>query len=381
VGQRRSNHSNAAAPQAAASISARIEFLRLLLILGIVAIHIPFDASTSPYLADAGAFRWLHVFLRDAVFRAGVPCLSVISGYLLFRKSPRPDYTKLLRAKLQSVGIPFLIWNIGLFALVFVFELFGLSKGYFPPITDESPLAVINMIFAVTAAPINLPFYFLRDLMVCCALAPLIGFLMQRAALPVLAVLFVAAVLSLRTYIVLRPDILLSFSLGAALAIHKIDLECLDRYALPLLASFLLFCALLTIWLIDDPDHAGEWSSIAAKLLNCLGLLAFWTSSRRAITSRLGQQAAAWGHYSFWIFCSHYPLLLGLWVVWARLALPPASYPIFYVLALAVAPLISIGAYESIRIFAPGLLRTLIGNRPKREIAAGSFRWDIRNTA
>lgn len=55
------------------NLSSRINLMRILLISGIVFVHVPHDAETSPFLGLYGFFDWLRVFLGDALFRIGVP--------------------------------------------------------------------------------------------------------------------------------------------------------------------------------------------------------------------------------------------------------------------------------------------------------------------
>ena len=95
-----------------ANISSRINLMRILLISGIVFVHVPSDPQTSPFLGTFGILDWLRVFLGDSLFRVGVPCLSAISGYLLFRRGLDDfDYGRRSRSKARTVLAPFLIWN------------------------------------------------------------------------------------------------------------------------------------------------------------------------------------------------------------------------------------------------------------------------------
>ena len=86
--------------------------MRIVLISGIVSVHMPFDTYTSPFKGAYGFFDWLRAFLRDSLFRVGVPCLSAISGYLLFpHGTASPDDAKIIRRKTKTVILPSLVWN------------------------------------------------------------------------------------------------------------------------------------------------------------------------------------------------------------------------------------------------------------------------------
>ncbi|WP_088348008.1 MULTISPECIES: acyltransferase [Rhodomicrobium] len=351
----------------AAGVSARIEIMRIVLILGVVVIHIPFDTAASPYAGHRDLWTPLHLLLRDVVFRAGVPCLGAISGYLVFRKGHRIDYGGLLRSKARTILVPFLIWNFGLYALVLAGESIGVGEGHFPNLAAAPAPVTLDLLFAIEHAPVNLPLYFLRDLMVCCLLAPVIGLLVERAPWPTLAALFLISVLGLRTYVLLRPDILFSFALGAALAIHRIDPIRLDPHAPKLLAAFLLGSLALATWMLVWPQEHHALLMSAVKLLSAFGILGAWAAGALIAASPFGATMAEAGRFSFWIFCAHYPVLVAEWMVWEKLELGPAFYPLFFVLAFAVTFAGLRASYLAFSVACPDLLRVLTGNRGRRE--------------
>ncbi len=132
--------------------------MRILLISGIVFVHVPHDAETSPFLGLYGFFDWLRVFLGDALFRIGVPCLSAISGYLLFRRGMSGfDYPATIRSKSKTVLLPFLLWNGALFAAVLLIQLFDVGVGYFPDLWNASPREIISHGTALEELPVNVP--------------------------------------------------------------------------------------------------------------------------------------------------------------------------------------------------------------------------------
>lgn len=190
------------------------------------------------FSASTGSFDWLRVFLGDALFRIGVPCLSAISGYLLFRRGMSGfDYPATIRSKSKTVLLPFLLWNGALFAVVLLVQLFDVGVGYFPDLWNASPREIISHGTALEELPVNVPLYFLRDLFVCILLSPVLAFLMRRFALPTLAILLIiTAMPDLTIFIVQKKSILFSFSLGIALALHRVDVKALDPYAPPIMA-------------------------------------------------------------------------------------------------------------------------------------------------
>ena len=225
--------------------------MRLVLIIGIVFIHIPYDPATSAFAEDAGVLAWIRVFLGESLFRVGVPCLSAISGYLLFRHgSDGFRYLKAIRARAQTVLLPFLIWNIAFLTIVLVLQAQGIGFGYLPDAINASPYDLLNLAVAIDGAPINMPLYFLRDLMICMLLAPVLAAAIKRYPLPTLAILMIYAVLPMPDGIFLRRSIPFGFSCGIYAAIHTVDVRMFDKHAPAIAAVSLAASALLATALL-----------------------------------------------------------------------------------------------------------------------------------
>lgn len=355
------------------NLSSRINLMRILLISGIVFVHVPHDPDTSPFLGLYGFFDWLRVFLGDALFRIGVPCLSAISGYLLFRRGMSEfDYPATIRSKSKTVLLPFLLWNGALFLAIMLLQHFDLSVGYFPDIWNATPREIVSHGMAIETLPVNVPLYFLRDLFACILLSPILAFLMRRFALPSLAVLLlITAVPDVTIFIVQKKSILFSFSLGIALALHRVDVKALDPFALPIMLLTLVASAALATGLYFTGPEFTFWLSLSRNLLAVFGAIGFWASSALLIRSRLGQRLAQTGSLSFWIFCAHYPLLVLMWMVWNKAG--PDFYPAFYVGATLVAFVILVVSNTQVRKHLPALYALLTGSRSgKRKITGDS---------
>ncbi|MDL2406073.1 acyltransferase [Rhizobium calliandrae] len=339
--------------------------MRIVLISGIVFVHIPFDADSSPFQGVYGVFDWFRVFLRDSLFRVGVPCLSAISGYLLFRRGAASlDYGKTVRRKAKTVLLPFLLWNSVFFLFVLILQNRGIGDGYIADLTDASPRTLATLLFAIEGTPINLPLYFLRDLFICILLSPLLAMLISRYPLPTLASLLLLAALPVSLGIVLRNSILFSFSFGIYLSLNRIDLTIIDRYAAPIGAAFLALAILwATVAYVTAPE-TPVWLMFSRDLMVLAGIPGFWALSAILIKSRFAQRLAGTGGLSFWIFCAHYPILFCLFVLWNRSGAD--LYPVFYLLAagttLTVLPLTNGLA----RYAAPSFYNLLTGSRMQR---------------
>jgi succinoglycan biosynthesis protein ExoH len=342
--------------------------MRILLIAGIVFVHVPSDDATNQFLGANGLFDWLRVFLGESLFRIGVPCLSAISGYLLFvRGMDKFDYPKTLRSKAKTVLLPFLLWNGGLFVLVLVVQFFNMGVGYFHDLWSASPRELLTYAFAVEDFPVNVPLYFLRDLMVCILLSPLLAMLVRRMPMLTLGVLFVIAVLpDIPIGIVLKKSILFSFTLGIYLGLNQVDLKMLDRHAGAGTAAVLLAAGLLSVALYQNgPDY--PWVlDLALNALSILGAAGFWLMSALAIRSRFGRMMAGTGSLSFWIFCGHYALLVVMWMVWNRVA-DQTLYPVFYLGAVFATFVILVTSNQLVSRLMPATYQLLTGSRGRKD--------------
>lgn len=341
--------------------------MRILLISGIVFVHVPHDPLTSAFLGLNGFFDWLRVFLGDSLFRIGVPCLSAISGYLLFQRGLDAfDYTKTLRSKARTVLLPFLLWNCSLLAVVLLFQRFDIGVGYFPDLWNASTREFLSYALATEDLPVNVPLYFLRDLIVCIVLSPILAFLVRRYAAPTLVILFLLAILpELTLGIVLKKSILFSFTFGIFLALNRLDLKALDRFSAVGTIAVLAAAILLSIGLYrTGPDF--PWAlDLARSTLSIVGAGGFWLMSAFAIRSWIGRRLAGTGSLSFWIFCAHYPLLVVMWMVWNR-AVGAEQYPLFYVSSIVASFVILTTSNFVVSRAMPGFYEILTGSRGRK---------------
>ena len=337
--------------------------MRILLISGIVFVHVPFDPQTSPFLGANGFIDWLRVFLGDSLFRVGVPCLSAISGYLMFRRGLDAfDYGKTIRSKARTVLLPFLIWNLSFLALVVLVQKGGIGFGYLPDAINAAPRDLATLTFAIEGLPINVPLYFLRDLLLCIVLAPVLAILIKRYPLIMLAIFFVYAVLPIPNGIFLKKSILFGFSCGIYASLHQVNIRAFDRHAASISALFLTATIMLAIALYwTGPDYP-VWVDILRSLTAVCGIAGSWAISAILIRSRLGQQLSGSEGLSFWIFCAHYPLLIAFWMLWNRAA-HPALYPLFYFATPILALLILVASHTAAKRLAPKLHAVLTGSR------------------
>lgn len=345
-----------------ANVSSRINLMRIVLISGIVFVHVPYDPVNSPFLGTNGLIDWLRVFLGDSLFRVGVPCLSAISGYLLFRRGLESfSYGRTMRTKALTVLVPFLLWNGAFLALVFLAQKNAIGFGYLPDVVNATPREMASMAFAIETWPINLPLYFLRDLLLCLLLSPVLAVLVYRYPRTTLLALFAYTVLPLPNGILLKKSILFGFSVGIAVALHRIDVKVVDRHAGVIVLAVLSAALLLSVALDLTGPEFPLWLDVLRAMTALTGIVGSWALSALLIRTPLGVRLAAGGGLSFWIFCGHYPLLVAFWMVWNRLEID--HYVLFYFAAPLLALAILVPSHAFVQRKFPVLHALLTGSR------------------
>jgi succinoglycan biosynthesis protein ExoH len=345
-----------------ATVSARINMMRIVLISGIIFVHVPHDPATSAYAGAVSGFDWMRVFLGDSLFRIGVPCLSAISGYLLFHRGFEAfDYRRTLRTKASTILLPFLLWNITFLALVYLAQLRGIGFGYLPDVPNATPREMMNLALAVESWPINIPLYFLRDLLLCLILSPLIALAVLRYPRTVLVLMLAYAVLPVPNGIFLKKSILFGFSFGVAMALHRVDIRRMDRFALPVVLAVLAMAVLLSFALYAYGPEFPAWLDMLRAVTAIAGIFGAWALSALLVRTATGQSLARLGGLSFWIFCGHYPLLILFWMVWNRFG--SADYPLFYIASPLLALVILVSTHALAQRFLPPLHAILTGRR------------------
>ncbi|WP_274534036.1 MULTISPECIES: acyltransferase [unclassified Ensifer] len=352
--------------------------MRIVLISGIVFVHVPYDPATSPYAGNYGGFDWLRVFLGDSLFRVGVPCLSAISGYLLFRRGlDRFDYRKTLKTKARTVLLPFLLWNGAFLALVFVAQGEEISSGYLPDVADANAREWLTLVFALEGMPINLPLYFLRDLLLCIVLSPALAWLIKRYPAQTLAVLLVYVVLPFPNGIFLKKSILLGFSAGIYLSLHEVDIRRFDRFSWAIVVAFIAAALLLSALLYQYGPDFPIWLDMLRSLTALFGIAGSWAVSALLVRTSIGASLARVGGLSFWIFCTHFPLLVLFWMIWNRMDV--AYYPTFYCTAPFVAIATLACAHALARRWLPNVTAILTGSRTGSTLKASERAPTVRS--
>jgi succinoglycan biosynthesis protein ExoH len=328
----------------------RIAMLRYLMIVGIVVLHTP------PYVPiseiGSGIFDFVKAIFQNAAFRATVPVLTLISGYLLFRSGLDQYWAQLIKKKARTILVPFLVFNLIVFAGGFGAQhFFGLSMTYQLVPFDLSTW--VNAAFGIERSPINYPLHFLRDLLVLMALSPLFGFaLRSRWSWIGLAAVSLISFYNLDGILVLRTTMPIMFYLGGMAATRQWNLLALDRYALPCLGLFLAFCVCLVHFRIANTFY-----------FRYLAPFLIWPAAALLHGTRVGHWLQSQSKVSFFIFLAHAPLVLVLSMAYQKFG-SGIPYPIYWFAIPVVIVLILTLLYHALMRLCPRLFASVIGAKP-----------------
>lgn len=264
------------------------------MIFGIVVLHTP------PYVPivdlGSGAFDQFKALFQNAAFRAAVPMLTMLSGYLLFRTGLDQHWGRLALKKFQRIVIPFLVFNLVLLALAYGVQRWA-AWDFRYQLHPFDQRVWLDAAFGLTQPPVNYPLNFLRDLIAVMLLAPLMGYLLRKAAWPGLALVVTIFYWDLDGLFVLRNVMPIMVYIGGMAAVRRWNVHALDGYAWPCLAVFMLVCLAHVQFRIETSIYFGV---IAPFLI--------WPASALA-TGRGGRWLQAQNRYSYFIFLAHAPLL------------------------------------------------------------------------
>lgn len=303
--------------------SERIALLRPVLIFLVMTTHIPGSMYRPDMIGrplDVG--NYLHAMLSGVIAVGALPLLSIISGYLALFTFQKYGYGQTLQKKFYRLFLPMLFWNL-LFALyIYSVQASGTS---FRPDLKLYPLFPLSVdwvlgVLALFKLPANPPLYFLRELLLCFVLLPLLSRAARRwyTAVPLMLLIAWMAVNRIHLYFFLRIDIYGFFVLGLFLAHHRAELagvrQWLSRAWVQVLylAGCAVFAALLARYAFQVPNQ--NFFKLM-KLGTLLAPLAFWMLS--AYVVGWPKRFLLWvSPVSFAVFLGHVPvqsLMFSLW--------------------------------------------------------------------
>ena len=230
-----------------------ISYLRFPLTLGVVFIHFDLIEHIFTYhgvqygLDHPDWYIWVINFFSEVLPQIGVPLFFIISGFLFFHHVDFDGnvYQQKLRKRIKTLLIPYLLWNLiailihAVYLMPLLFPNAGqeevhitfvrLFHTFFANLPNEgifvTPEAVVSN--SGFPYPVNLPMWYVRELMVMVLLSPVIFWLMRLMGKWLVVILGVVyyfyhpLVMPEGSWGVLMSQAAFFFSWGAYYGIHK----------------------------------------------------------------------------------------------------------------------------------------------------------------
>jgi succinoglycan biosynthesis protein ExoH len=304
------------------NISSRIDFLRFLMVIGLVLLHFSefegagrlrltnFNFDTHPYTS-------LLTNFTEHFFKSSVPILSVISGYLFFNAPERnvAFFLRKYKQRIRNVLLPMISWAL-ISICLFLLIAWVSPKSYFLVIsvydvTSMKPVDWINAIFGVTRLPFNMQFWFLHDLLLTVLISPILALFLHRIPYLALGGLFLIWMGNFNIPIFFRSDVLFFFYIGAVIHTQNVPLDVITpRVAWGLMAALIILTAIRTGLPYVTPE--GHWVNrlfgVSTRSLRLLSVFAFWGFVPFLLNTWLGEQMLKVSGMAFFLHAIHWPM-------------------------------------------------------------------------
>ncbi|MCD8302548.1 MAG: acyltransferase family protein [Prevotellaceae bacterium] len=369
-------------------LSKTIAYLRFPLMVGIVMIH--YNISSDFFfhgITYAGEtpdwYRTVIYIFSDVLPRIGVPLFFFFSGFLFFYHTEWniAAYKRKLKSRARTLLVPYLLWNIFSIALAGI-RLLPCFARFFPNVKDVS----VNCSFSAIALtfwnrdmgmfvhteltedisnaiyPINIPLWYVRDLMIVIIFAPLVYVLVKKAGY-LLSVVLGLAWLFLAPYNLGHPQQLLTafffFSWGAYYSIHRLDFTVLFRKLSFLPVLYFIVAAADIITREQTYHHYIHGIGILLGIVSAIIVTASLLEKGKIRVNTFLADS------SFFLFALHFLIINNV----ARLILAPIHIgsPYFliaiYFFIPALTILICLGLYKILKRYLPACASLLTGGR------------------
>lgn len=265
--------------------SERIALLRPILIFLILTCHVPGNLYRPDLKHLTFSFdSYLHVLLSGIVAVGALPLLSIISGYLALSTWKKYSYGSILLTKSRRLLWPMVFWNLIMVFYIFWLQSQGISPRPDMPLYPFSFLEWMQGLLGLTKIPANPPLYFLRELMLCFLLLPILVQVARYGFITFLLLALISwmAIRGINLGFIHRVDIYGFFLLGLYLAQNRERLAgIIQWFSRPgvqtLYIGGFVVCALLFAGYVFLPSHKHFF--LASKFSTLLIPLVFWMVS------------------------------------------------------------------------------------------------------
>lgn len=300
----------------------------------------------------------LQQFLTSEVTRISVPFFFYISGFLLFYNCKTLNYSwycSKLKKRVRSLLVPFLIWSISGFTIVYSIKF--ILPSAFNSYQGLEKYQLVDFLQALLWNPVGCyQLWFVRDLFLCVSISPIL-----YGGLKILKELFLLLFFLLWFFdiqYVISIESVLFVTIGAYMALnHKTLAEKVNSEGSVLLQGILwiVFC----VW-----DYSCPFYNIIHGMGLLLGMSFVWGLYDVVYVRTLGRFSNCKVYrYTFFIFVFHEPILTLIKGILLKLAMSQTGILLIYFSAPILVVGICLICARRLKKYFPLVYRIICGGR------------------
>lgn len=329
------------------------------------------DAESYPLFVVVRNF--VNAFLRGQ----SVPIYYFISGYVFFlgAEMTRDVYVRKLRNRVKSLLIPYIIWTLLAVLLLIVFA--SVPMGQYRTDTPTLTLSGQGLLsafwayhgelegrFVESTFPINVPLWFVRNLMVVVLCTPLLYWLLKRVkfyAVILLGLLWMIIPYSGVNIYSLEISFFF-FACGAYMSVCKKDL--VGTFSRYYSVSAMLYVALSVLYMAVEGFYPQL--AIAVKQWTVLaGLFFAYGLSVWLLQHGVCKPNAFLSSASFFVYVSHSLIVYKIFRLLSQWICPDSDFTLLlvYVLTIVVTLGVLLMLFSLLRLYMPKVLNVMTGKK------------------
>lgn len=334
-------------------------------------------------VADYSLFCDAHHFVDAFIRGISVPIYFFISGYVFFVsiKWGLNVYKQKIKNRLKTLLIPYIIWNaLAVFLVIFKqLPIFQSFLSYDCTALNLSLKAILNCFWMYDGGlnphpvqglidgqyePINIPLWYLRDLMMIVITTPLIYIIVKRLRVYSVYLLFIGYIISIVFSLHISKIIcgFSFFSWGAYFSLFNIDMmEIFKKYFKFSIVMYIICGIIYLLFYEKIPIMAN----LIIVIKSIFALLASFNIAAYLLQNTSLRVSTFLASSSFFIYVSHYIIIGRLRKVLFILLKPEngTEILIIYILTVAITVLALLSIFFLLKRFCPTVLKIIAGRK------------------
>ena len=353
--------------------SRTITMTKVICMFGVIWIH----AAINKYVDCSAPVGFYYNFLTRAMVMFAVPGFFMCSGFLFFLNYKGVDsYKKKMASRIKGLLVPYIIWiSLTMAVTWFLQDGMGLAKlfgaGNMKQMHDFTSMEIIQSYWNVRdGAPFLSTMWFLRDLMVCVLLAPILYQVLRLDKVSVLVILvFIALTILGFSLLNIAMSSILYFIMGGYLSIQGIKpfawIKSKQLYLYG--TAFILIICYSSVYTEETLSQGYMYRllSIAYNVSMVVSVIAICLHLEH---KTIGVKLMTLGIPSYFIYLAHEPYMGYMLQIMLKVLKPfEIVYQIVVILIPILYPIFIIGLFYLIfkcfKQYVPKLLSVAVGGK------------------